>query len=126
MYDRAPRMLPHAYEPVKVDVAVEHTPEKVGWLQHSRGVKTCGARRGECAAVRVRGRACIVTCHALHEPARAQHVLSAAPCSSRRVTPRGGAAAEARAAAGPAAEQRLAAAAAGASSEGPAGGASRR
>lgn len=30
MYDRAPRMLPHAYEPTKVDVAVEHTPEKVG------------------------------------------------------------------------------------------------
>lgn len=28
-YERAPRMLPHAYEPQRMDVAVEHTPEKV-------------------------------------------------------------------------------------------------
>ncbi|PRW60577.1 Fanconi anemia group M isoform X3 [Chlorella sorokiniana] len=29
MWERAPRMLPHAYEPQRMDVAVEHTPEKV-------------------------------------------------------------------------------------------------
>ena len=29
MCERAPRMLPHAYEPQRMDVAVEHTPEKV-------------------------------------------------------------------------------------------------
>lgn len=29
LYRQAPRMLPHAYEPVRMDVAVEHTPEKV-------------------------------------------------------------------------------------------------
>jgi hypothetical protein len=30
MCARAPRMLPHAFEPKRMDVAVEHTPEKVG------------------------------------------------------------------------------------------------
>lgn len=30
MCRKSPRMLPHAYEPTRMDVAVEHTPEKVG------------------------------------------------------------------------------------------------
>lgn len=30
MWERPPRMLPHAFEPQRMDVAVEHTPEKVG------------------------------------------------------------------------------------------------
>ena len=45
----SPRMLPHAYEPVRLDVAVQHTPAKVGGEAAGRA-----GRRRAAAATAVR------------------------------------------------------------------------
>ncbi|KAI3429818.1 hypothetical protein D9Q98_010131 [Chlorella vulgaris] len=58
LYRQAPRMLPHAYEPVRMDVAVEHTPEKEAPLKPSgrgRGSGKAASGRGGRGSGRGRG-----------------------------------------------------------------------